>query len=132
MIFTGYIKAGIADGVELLSDFPIRYNRTVGKSDLYIYHNLYIDLKVRESLIDLQKAKSWQAKVQLGGKILSNILNFDLPSVSEYTTGIFEEFSFSQFKIIYFPRFQVKLWARVATWAQVAAAFAVSRSYGHK
>jgi hypothetical protein len=81
------------------SDTTERFTNPI--STFIIYHNLYIDLKVRESLIDLQKAKSWQAKVKLGGKILSNILNFDLPSVSEYTTGIFEEFSFFQFKIIY-------------------------------
>jgi acetyl-CoA acetyltransferase len=29
MISTGYLKAGIAGGVELLSDFPVRYNRKV-------------------------------------------------------------------------------------------------------
>jgi len=29
MITNGYLKAGIAGGVELLSDFPVRYNRKV-------------------------------------------------------------------------------------------------------
>nr|CAD2122768.1 unnamed protein product [Meloidogyne enterolobii] len=45
MITNGYLKAGIAGGVELLSDFPVRYNR-----------------KARLSMIDFQKSKETRCK----------------------------------------------------------------------
>jgi len=70
MISIGTIELGIAGGVELLSDFPIRYNR-----------------KVRASLIDLQKAKTIGEKLSLGQTIILNMLSPELPGVTEYTTG---------------------------------------------
>lgn len=39
MIKIGAIEAGIAGGVELLSDYPIRYNRKVNL--IYIYINFF-------------------------------------------------------------------------------------------
>uniref|UniRef100_A0A915D0E4 acetyl-CoA C-acyltransferase n=1 Tax=Ditylenchus dipsaci TaxID=166011 RepID=A0A915D0E4_9BILA len=70
MIETGYCKAGIAGGVELLSDFPIRYNR-----------------KVRSAMIDLQKAKTFGDRLSLASTIAKNILSPELPAVAEYTTN---------------------------------------------
>uniref|UniRef100_A0A914HDF2 acetyl-CoA C-acyltransferase n=1 Tax=Globodera rostochiensis TaxID=31243 RepID=A0A914HDF2_GLORO len=70
MIANGYLKAGIAGGVELLSDFPIRYNR-----------------KVRLSLIDLQKAKSFGDKFKHLKTVATNWFSPELPAVSEFTTG---------------------------------------------
>ncbi|KAL3072513.1 hypothetical protein niasHS_017487 [Heterodera schachtii] len=70
MISNGYLKAGIAGGVELLSDFPIRYNR-----------------KVRLSLIDLQKAKSFGERFKHLKTVASNWFSPELPAVSEFTTG---------------------------------------------
>ncbi|CAK5036015.1 unnamed protein product [Meloidogyne enterolobii] len=70
MITNGYLKAGIAGGVELLSDFPVRYNR-----------------KARLSMIDFQKAKKLDAKLKYGFKMLANWFTPELPAVSEFTTG---------------------------------------------
>lgn len=49
MLSTGYAKAIIAGGVELLSDVPIRYNR-----------------KARKAMLGLQKAKAAVDKLKLG------------------------------------------------------------------
>uniref|UniRef100_A0A0N4ZV90 acetyl-CoA C-acyltransferase n=1 Tax=Parastrongyloides trichosuri TaxID=131310 RepID=A0A0N4ZV90_PARTI len=69
-IQTGYCEAGIAGGVEYLSDVPIRYNR-----------------KVRSAMMSLGKAKALPAKLKLGKDIATNILSPELPAIAEYTTG---------------------------------------------
>ncbi|KAI6180532.1 Trifunctional enzyme subunit beta, mitochondrial [Aphelenchoides besseyi] len=70
MCTTGYIEAGIAGGVEFLTDVPIRYNRVA-----------------RTAMRDLQRAKALPQKLQLGGTLVSNLLSPELPAISEYTTG---------------------------------------------
>ncbi|KAI1719110.1 3-ketoacyl-CoA thiolase [Ditylenchus destructor] len=70
MIETGYCNAGIAGGVELLSDVPIRYNR-----------------KARSAMLDLQKAKTFGKKWDYGTTILSNLLKPELPAVAEFVSG---------------------------------------------
>ncbi|KAH7689677.1 Thiolase [Aphelenchoides avenae] len=70
MLYSGYMDVGIAGGVELLSDFPIRYNR-----------------KVRAAMIDLQKAKTLPDRLNLGLTIAKNVLSPELPAVAEFTTG---------------------------------------------
>uniref|UniRef100_A0A0K0F731 acetyl-CoA C-acyltransferase n=1 Tax=Strongyloides venezuelensis TaxID=75913 RepID=A0A0K0F731_STRVS len=69
-IQTGYCQAGLAGGVEILSDVPIRYNR-----------------KTRGAMLSIGKAKSLQQKLKLGGTIVSNLLKPELPAVAEFTTG---------------------------------------------
>ncbi|CEF67995.1 Trifunctional enzyme subunit beta, mitochondrial [Strongyloides ratti] len=69
-IQTGYCEAGLAGGVEVLSDVPIRYNR-----------------KARAAMLSIGKAKSLPEKLKLGKTILSNLLSPELPAVAEYTTG---------------------------------------------
>ena len=66
----GYCEAGIAGGVELLSDVPIRFNR-----------------KARASMLNLQKAKTFQQKWSLGKDIVTNIFPPEVPSIKEYTTA---------------------------------------------
>uniref|UniRef100_A0A915CY20 acetyl-CoA C-acyltransferase n=1 Tax=Ditylenchus dipsaci TaxID=166011 RepID=A0A915CY20_9BILA len=69
LLWLAYLP-GIAGGVELLSDFPIRYNR-----------------KVRSAMIDLQKAKTFGDRLSLASTIAKNILSPELPAVAEYTTN---------------------------------------------
>lgn len=70
LLATGYCEAGIAGGVEFLSDFPIRYNR-----------------KVRQALYGLQRAKDVPSKLGHGKTILGGIFSPQLPAVAEYTTN---------------------------------------------
>lgn len=44
-------------------------------------------VQVRSSLIDLQKAKTFNDKLQLGKTIVTHVFTPDLPAVTEYTTG---------------------------------------------
>uniref|UniRef100_A0A0K0EJT4 acetyl-CoA C-acyltransferase n=1 Tax=Strongyloides stercoralis TaxID=6248 RepID=A0A0K0EJT4_STRER len=69
-IQTGYCEAGLAGGVEILSDVPIRYSR-----------------KARAAMLSIGKAKSVPEKLKLGSTIVKNILKPELPAVAEYTTG---------------------------------------------
>ncbi|TKR64392.1 hypothetical protein L596_024935 [Steinernema carpocapsae] len=66
----GHIQVGIAGGVELLSDVPIRYNRNA-----------------RKAMLAIQKAKTPADKLKLGGEILKNLLAPELPAVAEFTSG---------------------------------------------
>ncbi|KAM3723584.1 putative 3-ketoacyl-CoA thiolase [Dirofilaria immitis] len=70
MIATGYCNAGIAGGVELLSDVPIRYNR-----------------KARSAMLSLDKAKKLSDKLTAIKKIVVNFFSPELPTVAEFTTG---------------------------------------------
>uniref|UniRef100_A0A7E4VH59 acetyl-CoA C-acyltransferase n=1 Tax=Panagrellus redivivus TaxID=6233 RepID=A0A7E4VH59_PANRE len=70
LLNSGYTEAGIAGGVELLSDVPIRYNR-----------------KTRSAMLSLQKAKTLPDKLKLGQTILQNLLKPELPAVAEFTSG---------------------------------------------
>ncbi|VIO91506.1 Uncharacterized protein BM_BM1745 [Brugia malayi] len=70
MLSAGYCNAGIAGGVELLSDVPIRYNR-----------------KVRSAFLSLDKAKKFSDKLTAIRKIALNFFSPELPAVAEFTTG---------------------------------------------
>ncbi|EFO20780.1 long-chain 3-ketoacyl-CoA thiolase [Loa loa] len=70
MLATGYCNAGIAGGVELLSDVPIRYNR-----------------KARSAMLSLGKAKKLSDKLTTIRKIAVNFFSPELPAVAEFTTG---------------------------------------------
>lgn len=64
------MNAGIAGGVEVLSDVPIRYNR-----------------KTRAAMLAMQKAKTLPDKLGLGKTIFTNLLSPELPAVAEFTSG---------------------------------------------
>lgn len=70
LLNSGYCEAGIAGGVEVLSDVPIRYNR-----------------KARAAMLSMQKAKALPDKLNLGKTIVSNLLSPELPAVAEFTSG---------------------------------------------
>ncbi|VDK70237.1 unnamed protein product [Litomosoides sigmodontis] len=70
MIAIGYCNAGIAGGVELLSDVPIRYNR-----------------KARSAMLSLDRAKKFSDKLTAVTNIAVNFFSPELPSVTEFTTG---------------------------------------------
>uniref|UniRef100_A0A8R1Y1X7 acetyl-CoA C-acyltransferase n=1 Tax=Onchocerca volvulus TaxID=6282 RepID=A0A8R1Y1X7_ONCVO len=70
MLATGYCNAGIAGGVELLSDVPIRYNR-----------------KARSAMLSLDRAKKLSDKLTAVKDIAANFFFPELPAVAEYTTG---------------------------------------------
>ena len=70
LLSTGYCEAGIAGGVEFLSDVPIRYNR-----------------KTRAAMLALQKAKAVPEKLKLGQTIVTNLLSPELPGIAEFTSG---------------------------------------------
>ncbi|VDD91991.1 unnamed protein product [Enterobius vermicularis] len=70
MMQSGNIKVGIAGGVELLSDVPIRYNR-----------------KARSAMLSIQKAKKPLDKAKVGFEIIKNFFVPELPAVSEFTSG---------------------------------------------
>ncbi|MFH4976685.1 hypothetical protein AB6A40_003394 [Gnathostoma spinigerum] len=70
MIASGYIEVGIAGGVELLSDVPIRYAR-----------------KARSAMLSIQKAKKIPDQLKLGGTILANLFNPELPAIAEFSSG---------------------------------------------
>jgi acetyl-CoA acyltransferase len=91
MIAAGQIDVGISGGAETFSDFPIRYNRTVGAAWWSFSFDPSPDcatahLQVRESIINLQKAKMID-KVKLHANIAYNLYRFEMPGVLEYTTG---------------------------------------------
>jgi acetyl-CoA acyltransferase len=70
LLNSGYLEAGIAGGVEVLSDVPIRYNR-----------------KARAAMLSMQKAKALPDKLGLGKTIISNLFSPELPAVAEFTSG---------------------------------------------
>uniref|UniRef100_A0A8R1HYI5 acetyl-CoA C-acyltransferase n=1 Tax=Caenorhabditis japonica TaxID=281687 RepID=A0A8R1HYI5_CAEJA len=70
MIATGNANAIIAGGVELLSDIPIRYNKTA-----------------RRALLGLSKAKDVPSKLKIGGDFLKNAFFPELPAVAEFSSG---------------------------------------------
>ncbi|KAL4003187.1 3-ketoacyl-CoA thiolase [Acanthocheilonema viteae] len=70
MLATRYCNAGIAGGVELFSDVPIRYNR-----------------KARLAMLSLNKAKKFSDKLTAITNIAVNFFSPELPSVAEFTTG---------------------------------------------
>ncbi|KAE9550916.1 hypothetical protein FO519_005878 [Halicephalobus sp. NKZ332] len=70
LLASGYCEAGIAGGVEFLSDVPIRYNR-----------------KTRSAMLALQKAKAVPEKLKLGQTIVTNLLSPELPGIAEFTSG---------------------------------------------
>uniref|UniRef100_A0A915PW84 acetyl-CoA C-acyltransferase n=1 Tax=Setaria digitata TaxID=48799 RepID=A0A915PW84_9BILA len=70
MLATGYCDAGIAGGVEFLSDVPIRYNR-----------------KARSAMLSLNKARKFSEKMTAIKEIAVNFFSPELPAVAEFTTG---------------------------------------------
>ncbi|VDK27561.1 unnamed protein product [Gongylonema pulchrum] len=70
MLATGYCDVGIAGGVELLSDVPIRYNR-----------------KARLAMLSLNKAKKIPDKLKFAKDIAVNFFMPELPAVAEFTSG---------------------------------------------
>lgn len=70
MLATGYCDVGIAGGVELLSDVPIRYNR-----------------KARSAMLSLNKAKKIPDKLRIVKDIALNFFTPELPAVAEFTSG---------------------------------------------
>ncbi|KAK0420762.1 hypothetical protein QR680_014870 [Steinernema hermaphroditum] len=66
----GNLQVGIAGGVELLSDVPIRHNR-----------------KARKAMLALPTAKTLGARLKLGGEVIKNLAAPELPAVAEFTSG---------------------------------------------
>uniref|UniRef100_A0A0N5AKT0 acetyl-CoA C-acyltransferase n=1 Tax=Syphacia muris TaxID=451379 RepID=A0A0N5AKT0_9BILA len=64
------IQVGVAGGVELLSDIPIRYNR-----------------KARSAMLSLQKTKKPLDKLKVASRIALNFFVPELPAVAEFTSG---------------------------------------------
>ncbi|KAI6184445.1 hypothetical protein M3Y97_00596800 [Aphelenchoides bicaudatus] len=72
-IATGKVEAGIAGGVEFLSDVPVRYNRTA-----------------RTAMRGLNRAKNIQQKLRFGMTLAKNFMTPELPEVpaiTEFTSG---------------------------------------------
>lgn len=53
MLATGYCNIGIAGGVELLSDVPIRYNRKVRFSHLFLLSISFLFLNTSYSIREM-------------------------------------------------------------------------------
>uniref|UniRef100_A0A8R1EN08 Thiolase_N domain-containing protein n=1 Tax=Caenorhabditis japonica TaxID=281687 RepID=A0A8R1EN08_CAEJA len=70
MIATGNANAVIAGGVELLSDLPIRYNKSA-----------------RGALLGFAKAKDVPSKLKVGSEFVKNALFPELPVVTEFSSG---------------------------------------------
>uniref|UniRef100_A0A8R1DUV8 acetyl-CoA C-acyltransferase n=2 Tax=Caenorhabditis japonica TaxID=281687 RepID=A0A8R1DUV8_CAEJA len=70
MIATGNANAVIAGGVELLSDLPIRYNKSA-----------------RGALLGFAKAKDVPSKLKVGAEFVKNALFPELPVVTEFSSG---------------------------------------------
>ena len=70
MIYAGVYDVCIAGGVEFMSDVPIRHSR-----------------KMRALLLDLNKAKTTQARLSLAAKIRPDFLNPELPAIAEFSTN---------------------------------------------
>ncbi|VDN03157.1 unnamed protein product [Thelazia callipaeda] len=70
LLATGYCNVGIAGGVELLSDVPIRYNR-----------------KARSAMLSLNKAKKVSEKLKVLKDVAINLFTPELPAVAEFTSG---------------------------------------------